>query len=293
MLKQFATRSLLALVIVAASLLSGCISLDSLDLDFPGLLQENHELVVMPDGSGRMTVTAVMLFEDPKSNTKEELAAAFADLADEPLDDSIDGAVGFEVRFVVPCDGALEAAYTVYFEDVNRFACNLDDADSDSRVTFRYRQLPEGFVLEINDPEPSDVAELFADWSPDQAPVPYWKAIAEAPIEGEDPDGAKRAAKAFAQKVIEGPRLLHTYTLPGAINEAGGATSVEGRTTAFLIARDERKGLEGAKVAAKPEKDRRVRRIVCGPSVLSDEALAAFRQELAEAKAAYARRREP
>lgn len=284
MLKHLALRGA-PLAAAAALALSGCISLD---LDLPVFLDQREELLVMPDGSGKLTVTWDLLSPDPKADDNKELAADFvSEFREDPAfpKEALQGLVAWEVQSQMPHEGVVRLVLTAYFDDVSQFQYR----DSEAWTTFRYRKLPEGFALEVNDPDGLDAPEEILKWNLEEDPGPYWKTVAEAPVEGQDPDGAKRAAKAFARRVLEGPRLSQTYTLPGEVKEAKGFTSVKGRCATFLLACKELKGLPDADVAAEMEKAKGVRRIVCGPSTLPEQEVAAFRRELAGAKAGKAK----
>ncbi len=279
---SLAFRGAALLVCAIAASLSGCISLD---ISVPDLLGQREELAVMPDGSGKLTVTWDMLFEDPEADENKKAAAEIAaSFRDAPTfqEETFKGAVAYEEECGMPQQGALVVVCTAYFDDVNQF----QHRDLEAWTTYRFEKLPRGFALEVNDPDGLGFFEELAAWGRDveKDPGPYWTAIAEAPVEGEDPEGAKRAAKAFAQRVLKGPLFSGTYTLPGDVKEAKGFTSIEGRTVSFVLAWKELEGLEDADLAAELEKTRGVRRIVCGPSSVSQEEIAAFQRELAEAK---------
>jgi uncharacterized protein YbaA (DUF1428 family) len=302
-----------------------------------------EELFLMPDGSGKMTFTTVMLLDSPKP--KQELAAEAAEWHESPRYPStfgrtlFKGAVAFSpIRPEAIADGGGSLSYTVYFHDVNnfRFAGALlnfsvvplfdesalaEDAASEFGfaalfpwTTFRYAKSGDGFGLEVHDVEPGPNAAIAISWRylafPDSdwdvriAPwkAPHWKAIAEAPIEGDDPDGSKAARKAFAKRVLQGRRFEQTCTMPGDITKASTWTSHEGRTARLTVMSKEvqgrflglKEGLEGQdkgaqaklaeELAAEILEEYGVRKIECGPSSVPEETVAAFQKEFEQAK---------
>jgi hypothetical protein len=287
MFNQGVRRAVVLLAAAVAVSLGGCIDLD---LNIPLPLEVDEQWAVMPDGSGKMTMTVVMVYDDPEANTKEKIAEEFAPKpGDDPaLEEIFGGVVGYEEKRRIPHDGAVIETCTVYFDDVSQFQY----AVAGEPGILRYEKLSAGFALESKAAEASDVWELFADWEPEADAFANWRKLAETQVKGEDPDGSKRAAKALAERVLKGPRLAQTYTLPGDIKEANGSRSIKGRSASFVLARKDLKGLDDADAATKVKQSLGDRRIVCGPSKLSEKEVAAFRRELEEAKAAYRKRSE-
>jgi hypothetical protein len=342
---DFATRGFVMLAAAMAASLSGCIN-PFAKPDDPPPFEAKEELVVMPDGSGKMTFTLVMLGERP--TPKEELAAEAAEWLATPRYPPafcralFEGAVGFSpIRAEAIADGCIGLSYTVYFQDVSDFRFSgflfnfgvvplLDESarGEDAAAlfaaqfpwtTFRYAKSGDGFALEVHDVDPGPPVKdpIIVTWalmlrylgSPDSdwdvriAPwkAPHWKTIAEAPIEGDDPDGSKAARKAFAERVLQGRRFEQTCTMPGDITEVSAWTSHEGRTASLTVMSKEiegrflpfKEGLEGrdkdaqAKLAAEMLEEYAVRKIECGPSSVPEESVAAFKKEFEQAKAEW------
>lgn len=284
MVKQVAARLVLMVGLGVTS--SGC---DLPDLSIP--LEIKEELILMPDGSGKMRTTMVWLSPRPQEDTKEEIQPFAAEVGLRGhyylLPTSVKGAVVSERRGEAVQDGCLRLVQTVYFEDVNQFQLR--------GVTFRFEKLADGFALAVENSSLSsisldrDAVEIL--FREADLLVANWRRIAETPVQHPDAEGSAREAKAFARRVLRGPRFLWSWTLPGEITEATPCTSSAGRMARLLLRPGPfgRLNHPGAmakmkQVAGEMESAGGVLRIACGPSLLSEEALAAFRRELAAAK---------
>jgi hypothetical protein len=192
------------------------------------------ELIVMPDGSGKMMYTIVppkdqhAFTEADARNLKQFLdKEAFKD---EGLFEWWErGIVGISDVELVKVEGKTCVRIAAYLDDVNAYvprAIRVRDPahlDPTTYRPFRFKALEDGFVLEV-----------------------------------------------FVSGVDAGA----SFTLPGEIRTAEGAEVVEGRTVRF---------------ADVPPKQPVVK-IICGPSRLSREEVAAFQRELDSARAPWQKR---
>ncbi|MHC4608679.1 MAG: hypothetical protein ACYTAF_17380 [Planctomycetota bacterium] len=231
-------------------------------LVFDGCVKVREGLVLMPDGSGKLTVSFCLSPE----------LASFGGEESDPLDDfmetdpdeftaDIPGIVAVTKPERIEEGGWKGIRFTMYFEDINKVKFLDDPAEDGTRKanrTFAFRKTEDGFTLEIED---TSLAEE------------------EEEEEIEDEEFKKEMEKMF-KSMMKGFELRNTVTMPGDVTSIKTFTSKEGRKASLRIS-------EGDIERQKDFKKYSSFKAVCGPSKVSDAERDAFKKELAAAKVAW------
>jgi|GEM_PF-3220481 len=234
-----------AVLALSAPLLAGCVKIA-------------EEIVLMPDGSGKITYTIAM---------NPELSAMGGDPKD-PLDEFMSGdpdelqknargiaALGRPER--VEVGGWKGIKLTIYFDDVNQFSTGDDGKE---KTKYSFRKEGEGFVFE-------QVDKQFDS--------------GEKKEEGEhDDEETKKQMEEMFRKMMAGFELRGSVKLPGRITDVGVYTKKEGRTASFAVSEKE---IQAQKDFQKYSN----RKAACGASEASEAEMAGFKKELAKAKAEW------
>lgn len=230
-------------------------------LAFGGCMKIRQELLVMPDGSGRLSFTFSIASKGEAGRfTESELMAGDPD----EITDKVRGLVALGRPSLENKDGVVKIRMTGYFEDVNAVKL-MDDGEGDKakpRQEFAFTKQGEACTLEIR-------GNLLAD---------------EAPERGTgDPELERQRTEMF-KAMFAGFGFASDVKLPGNITAADGFHSREGRVATYEIAeKDLQKPADQKKINAANRF-----RITCAKSEVTETEAAEFRKELDKAKAGWA-----
>jgi hypothetical protein len=230
-----------------------------------GCIRFQEELVVMPDGSGKVVFTLgfnleiMDKFKEMMGGDKEmEEKTTFSA---EDMENA-EGIVAFTRPVMAKKDGWRTVTFTGYFEDINKVKIWDKDGEKKTlKASFSFRKEGEGHVLEIDDRFMASDDNKFE----------------EVPDEGKD------QAWAMIKEFLKGFEMSRGVRMPGPVTSVEGFASKEGRSAANKITADSLKNLEDVGKMMKVAK----RKVACGKSDLSDADVAAFKKELEAAKAAW------
>src|SRR5689334_17729102 len=132
----------------------------SLLLAFSGCMHVREEIVVMPDGSGRLTLHFILKTKGEAGKfTEDELMSADPD----EVQDKIKGLVAIARPSVEQKEGAVHLRMAAYFDDLNAVKF-MDDGEGDkakAKQEFSFRREGETFVVELK-------GNLLADETPER-----------------------------------------------------------------------------------------------------------------------------
>src|SRR5437660_1361362 len=168
-------------------------------LSFSGCMDVREEIVVMPDGSGRLTLHFTIKGKGEAAKfTEEEVTSADPD----ELQDKIRGLVALTRPTVEQKDGALQLRVTGYFDDLNalKFMDDGEGAKAKAKQEFSFRREGETFVVELK-------GNLLAEEAPERP--------------GNDPEIVKQREE-FFKAMFAGFDFRQDLRMPGKV------TSVEG-----------------------------------------------------------------
>jgi hypothetical protein len=232
-----------------------------------GCLRYQEELVVLPDGSGKMVLSVGFNLEilekfkemgmDP-SEQEEEMGIDLEDL------EEFEGIVAMTRPKSEKKDTWKTWTFTAYFEDLNKVRLTEKRADETKRtkVSFAFRKEGDGYALEIDD--------RFAQNE-------QLKSMEDMPEEGAE------AAWEMAKQFLKGFEMTRAIRMPGPVTSSEGFAKKEGRVASNRIDESSLKGMEDMKKAMKTEK----RKLACGPNEMSEGDVSAFKKELEQAKAEW------
>ena len=232
----------------------------------PGCVRYQEELLIMPDGSGKMTLTVGFSLE---ILDKLKDMGMDPEEAEEQMDFDEEDMEGFEgiVALTKPKaekkDKWQSWTVTAYFEDVSKVKLYEKKEDEKKlKASFAFRKEGEGFVLEIDDRlMENDETEKMDDM----------------PAEGQE------AAWPMIKEFLKGFEVSRGVRMPGTVTKVEGFAKKEGRGAVNKIDEESLKSMEDMAKAVKSAK----RKVVCGKSELSEGDVAAFKKELSDAKAAW------
>lgn len=231
-----------------------------------GCIRFQEELVVMPDGSGKMVVILginLSILDKIKEmgGDSGEFEEKFGFSAEDM--ENAEGIVAFTKPVMEKKDGWRTVTFTGYFEDINKVKIYKKDGDTRTlKASFAFRKEGEGHVLEIDDRVMADEDSEKMDQVPEESKAQAWA-------------GMKDFMKGF--EVSRGVRM------PGPVTSIEGFASKESRSALNKITLETIKGLDDIAKMSKAAK----RKVVCGKSDLSEADVAAFKKELEAAKAAW------
>ena len=238
-----------------------------------GCFKLRTTLTLMPDRSGKMEITIgsplFALAEDEAGAGEGAGDPGGLDLEKLKTGDleGMPGLVAATLPREVEIDGMPCVVFTAYFEDIDQF--RLGDGPAEE-PQFVLRPHEKGHVLEINEGE-------------EGAGMDSWKEMT--------PEEREQMKPMFLQ-MVKGLEVTQAYHLPGPVLEAEGMATVEGRTTQSVFTDEDMiKMLNGEAPAARAAPLAGKKRILFGPSQVTEAEQAAFREELAQAKAEWAKLR--
>jgi len=233
----------------------------SLLLAFSGCMHVREEIVVMPDGSGRLTLRFIIQNKGEAAKfTEDELMSADPD---EVLD-KIRGLVALTRPTVEQKEGAVHLQMTAYFDDLNAVKF-MDDGEGDkakAKQEFAFRKEGETFIVELK-------GNLLADDVPERA--------------NKDPEVEKQREE-FFKAMFAGFDFRQDVTMPGKVILVEGFQSKAERTATYQI---------GEKDLQKPADQKKINelskfKVSCARSQVTDAEAADFRKEIEKAKAGWA-----
>lgn len=170
----------------------------------------------------------------------------------DPLEENQQGIVAYS-RSTITRDGTWTfITYTYYFDDINR-------VEMGSERLYKFEKGEDRYTLTSNNPvtatKGKEVAEL--------------------------------VDSAFMRKAhaLEGARIEEHYELPGKVTSIRKPGTIEGRKASVVMTAEDMVDKEKGRLFAEDMP----RTIKCGPSEVSDDDMAAWKKELAEAKDEWAK----
>jgi hypothetical protein len=227
-------------------------------LTFSGCMKVREDLVVMPDGSGRIVLTLTLpAASEAAKFTEAELLGGDPD----EFQEKVRGLVALTRPRSEKKDGAVRLLMTAYFDDLNAVKF-MDEGEGDKakpKQECAFRREGETFVLEIT-------GNLLAEDLPDRGKS--------------DPD-LTRQRDEFFRAMYVGFELRQDVRMPGRITSIEGFQSREDRTASYVIGeKDLQKVADQKKI-----NDARKFKVTCARSEVTDAEAAEFRKELEKAKA--------
>lgn len=231
-----------------------------------GCLKMKEDLVVLPDGSGKLTLTLSIREDNEMAKdkfTEEEMMSEDP----EKMLKEMPGIVAFLRPKLEKKDGFATITTVAYFEDVSkvRIIGEGDSGDGKALNEFKFRKEGDGFVFEVGGDK---VGEGLKDLGAND----------DAPPE------LKKQMEAMIQEMLKGFEFTIQVKLPGAVKEVATFQKKDGRTASFTIGEKDIAGLNDMKKLTGMSS----LKAVCGPSEVSAEEQAAFKAELERAKAEWA-----
>jgi len=225
-----------------------------------GCMKVREELLVMPDGSGRISLTfSVATKGEAGKFTEAELMAGDPD----EIQDKVRGLVAMTRPTLTEKEGVVQIRMTGYFDDINalKFMDDGEGAKAKPKQDFVFHRDGEGYALELR-------GNLLADDSPDRG--------------GDDPELAK-AREDMIKVMFAGFEFRQDVTLPGTVLGVEGFGFKEGRVATYAVGE---KDLQKTADLAKLNRLNRFK-ASCGKSEVTDSEAADFRRELERAKAGW------
>jgi hypothetical protein len=227
-------------------------------LCFSGCMKVREELVVMPDGSGRI----ILVFSIPAKNEAAKFTEAEL-LSGDPdeLQDKVRGLVALAKPTAEEKDGVVKLRMAAYFDDLNAVKF-MDEGEGDKakpKQEFAFRREGESFVLEIT-------GNMLADEVPERG--------------GTDPALLKLRDDFFKQ-MFAGFEFRQDVRMPGKITAVDGFQTREDRVASYAV------GEKDLQKVADQKKINEVRKFKasCARSEITEAETAEFRKELEKAKA--------
>lgn len=232
-----------------------------LALTFSGCMKIREQLLVMPDGSGRLSLTFTV---QAKRETAKITEAMLVSGDPDEILDKVRGLAALTRPQAVEKGDVIEIRMAAYFDDVNalKFMDDGEGAKAKPRQEFTFVREGETCSLEIR-------GNLLAE----EAPEP----------DAKNPEAEKARAE-LIKAMFSGFEFRHDVTLPGKVLVAEGFGSSEGRTATYAV---------GEKDLQSPADQKKVNSAIrfkatCGKSEVTDSEAAQFRKELEAAKAGWA-----
>lgn len=223
-----------------------------------GCIKVKKDLLLMPDGSGRIDFTLAMntamlqqMGADPDENPFDEM---YSEMQQTP------GIVAFTEGKREEKDGWSYMTFSAYFEDINQV--KLGDTPEEA-TTFAYQTADDASSLTIKQGLVHAMAKDMAD--------------------DEDVDQQQMA---MMMMMMQGLEVSESYQLPGQVSDGGAYDAEARKATAGLTAADLTGGEKAKKYAAAKENV-----IKFGKSEVTAEQIAAFKKELTEAKEAWEKKK--
>jgi len=229
-------------------------------LGLSGCMKIRQELLVLPDGSGRLTMTFTLKGGgDASSFTQAELMSADPD----EIFQKVRGLAALTRPVLEKKDGVVRIRLTGYFDDLNALKF-MDDGEGDHakpKQEFRYTREGEAATLEIR-------GNLLAE---------------EGPAAGARSPEFDQHREDLMKSIFAGFEFRSEVRLPGRVTIAEGFASKQDRNVIYSVGEKDLQTLADQKKI----NDAVRFKVSCGKSELSPEETAAFRKELEAAKAGW------
>ena len=224
---------------------------------FSGCMKVREEFVVMPDGSGKITlVFSIEQKGEAAKFTEDELMSGDPD----EIESKVRGIVAMTRPTAEKKDGVVRLKMGAYFEDINALKF-MDDGEGDKakpKQEFSFRREGETFTLEVK-------GNLLADEAPDRA--------------GNDPEVVRQRDE-FFKALFVGFEFRQDVRMPGRVTVIDGYQSKDDRLASYVIGeKDLQKAADQKKINAVSKF-----KVSCAKSEVTDAEAADFRQELEKAK---------
>lgn len=224
---------------------------------FAGCMKVREEFVVMPDGSGRLTlVFAIELKGEAAKFTEDELMSGDPD----ELESRVRGLVALTRPTSEKKDGVLRLRMGAYFDDINAVKF-MDEGEGDkakAKQEFSFRREGEAFTLEVK-------GNLMAEETVERGAA--------------DPELAKQRDE-FFKAMFAGFEFRQDVKMPGRVTAIDGYQSKDDRTASYVVGeKDLQKAADQKKINAVAKF-----KVSCAKSEITDAEAADFRKELEKAK---------
>jgi hypothetical protein len=224
---------------------------------FSGCMKVREEFVVMPDGSGKITLIFSI---EPKGEaakfTEDELMSGDPD----EIESKVRGIAAMTRPTAERKDGVVRLKMVAYFDDLNAVKF-MDDGEGDKakpKQEFSFRREGEAFTLEVK-------GNLLADEAPDRGV--------------NDPEVARQRDE-FFKTMFAGFEFRQDIRMPGRVTVVDGYQSKDDRLASYVIAeKDLQKAADQKKINAVSKF-----KVSCAKSEVTDAEAADFRKELETAK---------
>lgn len=245
--------SILILMLAVAAALPGCFKL-------------KQDITVMPDGSGKMTMTIAF--------NKKQLDDAFKDMPMAKQEDQgdpteidtsmIEGIVAFgKPEEWTTEDGWKYVKVSGYFEDINKVRVYRDAEEEGAervvRTSYKFEKTEDGFTLEcVEKLNPNEEKMKRADQMP-----PEMEAMVTPVL----------------QDAMKGMSLEYGFLMPGEVTKAEDCTKKEGRTASSVLASKDMTAMADYKKLGQNKHFK----LTCGKSAVTEIEEATFRAEMKKA----------
>ena len=224
---------------------------------FAGCMKVREEFVVMPDGSGRLTLVLSLVQKGEAAKfTEDEMMAGDPD----ELESKLRGLAALTRPTSEKKDGVVRLRMDAYFDDINAVKF-MDDGEGDKakpKQEFSFRREGEAYTLEVKG-----------------------NVLSEEPIErgGADPELAKQRDE-FFKAMFVGFEFRQDIKMPGRVTVIEGYQSKDDRTASYVIGeKDLQKAADQKKINAQSKF-----KVSCAKSEVTEAEASDFRKELEKAK---------
>jgi len=224
---------------------------------FSGCMKVKEEFVLMPDGSGKITLVFTIETKGEAAKfTEEELLAGDPD----EIASKVRGLVALTRPTAERKEGVVQLRMGAYFDDINAVKF-MDDGEGDKakpKQEFAFHRNGEAFTLEVT-------GNVMADEAPERGNA--------------DPELAKQRDD-FFKAMFVGFEFRQDVRMPGRVTVIEGYQSKEDRLASYVIAeKDLQKAADQKKINAVSKF-----KVSCARSEITDAEAADFRKELEKAK---------
>jgi hypothetical protein len=238
-----------------------------------GCIRYQEALVIMPDGSGKMTLNMGFNLEIFDKLKEMNPAGDQGKLDDEmtfDMDDvdNMEGIVALTRPKSEKKDGWQIWTVTAYFDDINKVKLKDKEGEEEkTKISYSFKKDGDGYVLEIDDKMFDNDDMKKADDVPEENQEQMWE---------------------MAKQFLKGFDVSRDVRMPGTVTTADGFAKKEGRTASNRVVEADIKSMADMMKGMKSAK----RKIVCGKNDLSGGDVDAFKKEIDEAKAAWPKLKE-
>lgn len=284
-----------------------------LALPLAGCFKQKQHCTVMPDGSGKLTVTfgmkkdMVTMMESMAAGMGGEEAGGANEIKSmlNPSPDDLlknsEGCVAFSEPKREEKDGFVTVSYTCWTDDINKVKV-YDTMNSDGPGAGMGDDMEDEGAAPAA-PAARKVAAAMVFKKDDAGYTLEWKTegmgkmdegMKEFSTEGKSEEEKAQAEmmKGMMKGMMEGLEVSIVVDMPGQASSPDGFFTTEGRTGTFRMTLDDM--LDETKMKAMGERMKKLAGaspvLKCGKSEVSDDAVKAFREEMAKAKADWEKR---